>query len=65
MSKKLYPNIATKRFQKLVETLEALEATEYSRMSDKGKRYLDKIWKLLELPTNVELEKKYNLKIKG
>ena len=38
---------------------------EYSRMSDKGKRYLDKIWKLLELPTNVELEKKYNLKIKG
>jgi len=62
MTKKLYPNIATKRFQELVKALEALESIDYSRMSDEGKLQLDTIWKLLGMPTNAELKEKLKQK---
>lgn len=51
MSNKIFPNIATDRFKKLVEYLSDLENLERQRMSSSGKEYLDKVWELLGLPT--------------
>ena len=51
MSNKIFANIATDRFKKLVGYLSDLENLERQKMSSSGKEYLDRIWKLLGLPT--------------
>lgn len=60
MSNKIFANLATDRFKKLVGYLSDLENLERQRMSSSGKEYLDKIWKLLDLPTYDEHIKMIN-----
>ncbi len=58
-TKKIKPiaNVQSKMTQKLIELLNELEDKEYLTMSNNGKICLDKIWKLLRMPTNEELLK--------
>lgn len=54
--KKVSLNIATNKTQKLIGLLSDLEHVDRQRMSSDGKYYLDKIWKLLGLPTYHEVQ---------
>lgn len=49
-------NIASDMTKKLIELLSKLEATEYDKMSSRGKFYLNEIWKLLGMPTHSEMQ---------
>ena len=53
--KKITLNIASNKTQELIGHLSDLEACDRDRMSSDGKFYMDKIWKLLGLPTHDEL----------
>lgn len=53
--KKLTLNIASNKTKELIGYLSDLEASDRDRMSSSGKEYMDKIWKLLGLPTHDEL----------
>ena len=53
--KKLTLNIASSKTQELIGHLSDLEACDRDRMSSDGREYMDKIWKLLGLPTHDEL----------
>tara|TARA_Y100000593_G_scaffold1498_1_gene3045 strand:+ start:3929 stop:4228 length:300 start_codon:yes stop_codon:yes gene_type:complete len=53
--KKLTLNIASNKTKELIGYLSDLEASDRDRMSSSGKEYMDKIWKLLGLPTYDEL----------
>ena len=54
--KKITLNIASNKTQELIGHLSDLEACDRDRMSSDGKEYMDKIWKLLGLPTYDELQ---------
>jgi hypothetical protein len=53
--KKVKLNTATDRTRRLISYLNDLEACDRDRMSSDGKYCMDKIWKLLGLPTHDEL----------
>mgnify|MGYP003131018909 FL=1 len=53
--KKLTLNIASNKTKELIGYLSDLEASDRDRMTSSGKEYMDKIWKLLGLPTYNEL----------
>ena len=54
--KKVKPNYASDKMKELVSYLTGLEEADYVNLSEDGKNYLDKIWKLLDMPTNKELQ---------
>ncbi len=56
MSKKIFANIATDRYKKLIETLSDLETCDRQRMSQSGKTMMDKVWELLGQPTFDEVQ---------
>ena len=58
--KKITLNIASNKTQELIGHLSDLEACDRDRMSSDGKEYMDKIWKLLGLPTYDELPTRTN-----
>ena len=51
MNNKIYTNIASDRYKKLVKLLSQIENVDRQRMSVDGQNWLDDIWRLLELPT--------------
>ena len=53
--KKITLNIASNKTQVLIGHLSDLEDCDRDRMSSDGIEYMDKIWKLLGLPTYDEL----------
>ena len=54
--KKVKPNYASDRTKELISYLTGLEEADYFNLSKDGKNYLDKIWRLLDMPTNKELQ---------
>ena len=54
--KKVKPNYGSDRTKELISYLQKLEDADYFNLSEDGKNYLDKIWKLLDMPTNKELQ---------
>jgi len=50
------PMPKNKRMATLIEHLANLEATDYGRISEEGKESLGKIWNLLGMPSQEELE---------
>ena len=72
MSNKIFANIATDRFKDLVQTLSELENLDRQRMSEDGKKTMDKVWELLGQPTFDEVQamteaqlKKEDIEING
>ena len=57
MSNKLYANMATDKYQKLVKLLGQIENVDRQRMSNSSQIWLDEIWLLLGLPTYEENKK--------
>ena len=57
MKNKIYANMATDRYQKLVKLLGQIENVDRQRMSGSSQVWLDEIWSLLGLPTYEENEK--------
>ena len=53
--KKVTLNTATDRTRRLISYLNDLECSDRDRMSNDGKNCMDRIWKLLGLPTYDEL----------
>ena len=53
--KKPVSNIASAMTKRLIDLLSKLESTNYDKLNNEGKVYLDEIWKLLKMPTNAEM----------
>ncbi len=62
MNNKIYTNIASDRFKKLIKLLSQIENTDRQRMSVSSQNWLDDIWKLLEQPTYDEMQSHINKK---
>tara|TARA_R110002033_G_scaffold138016_1_gene177241 strand:- start:24042 stop:24263 length:222 start_codon:yes stop_codon:yes gene_type:complete len=57
MSKEPTLNIASQRVQSLINHLTIIETNDRDKLSQASCEQLDKIWKLLKMPTYEELEK--------
>ena len=64
MNNKIYTNIASDRFKKLIKLLSQIENTDRQRMSVSSQNWLDDIWRLLEQPTYDEMQSHINKKMK-
>jgi len=62
---KIFANIATDRFKDLISNLSQLEIVDRQRMSSDGKKYMDRIWKLLGQPTYDEVQAKVETDLNG
>lgn len=51
------PMPKNKRMKKLIEYLAELENTDWQRMSEDGRMYIGKIWNLLGMPSQEEIDK--------
>ena len=61
MSKEPTLNIASQRVQSLINHLTIIETNDRDKLSQASCEQLDKIWKLLKMPTYEELELKRRL----
>ena len=57
MSKEPTLNIASQRVQSLINHLTIIETNDRDKLSQASCEQLDKIWKLLKMPTYEELKK--------
>ena len=62
MNNKIYTNIASDMFKKLIKLLSQIENTDRQRMSVSSQNWLDDIWRLLEQPTYDEMQSHINKK---
>jgi len=54
---KVKPMAKNQRMKKLIELLAGLEASNYDKLNEYGRKYMGEIWNLLGMPSKEEIHK--------